>query len=283
MGSLLRDVDIEDLLRATPPLIENFDVARLQTVRSPIKGSTLDLTIGDIFVPGVAFDALGSIARPRNEILLGVGQTAVLRSAEKIRMPRDLAGVGFPPSTKVSLAGVLSTNPGHVDPDYCGHLHLTVVNMGSSPFQLTRGERLLRLMLFKLEGDVCHPIGELPSPLSEELLSSRLSHDFLDVDGRAIKAAKSEELRLRSFQVWATIAAALITGLIALGYQQYQLISSQKGVEAQIAKIEGRLSTLGGSLNVVAFDEQVKRLGDFDARLKTLESRIPATAPPRNP
>jgi hypothetical protein len=81
-------------------------------------------------------------------------------------------------------------------------------------------------------------------------------------------------------QVWATIVTALITAAIALGYQLYQLNSTQKGVEAQIARIEGRLNTLGGSLNVIAFDEQVKRLGEFDARLKTLEA---APTPSKTP
>ena len=35
----------------------------------------------------------------------------MLRSAEKLHIPPAVAGIGFPPSTKVSLAGLLSTNP----------------------------------------------------------------------------------------------------------------------------------------------------------------------------
>jgi deoxycytidine triphosphate deaminase len=272
MTSLLRDAEIEDLLRERPPLIENFDVSLLLTERSPIKGSSLDLTIGDIFVPGVKPDSLGGIQKPRGQLSLECGQTAVLRSAEKILMPKDVAGIGFPPSTKVSLAGLLTTNPGHVDPDYHGHLHLTVVNMGSAPYPLLRGDRLFRLLLLKLQGDVQYLIGEPTSPLNEELLS-RLSHDFLDIDNRARKAAKAEELRLRSTQVWATVITAVITAALALGYQ---IESGQKETSAQIARIEGRLNSLGGSLNVVAFDDQVKKLTTLDERLKTVESAVRA-------
>src|SRR5665213_1478088 len=129
MTCLLRDAEIEALLRASPSLIVDFDLNRLTNKEtSPIKGSSLDLTVGEIFIPGAKAGELGGIGKPRTRVSLEVGQTAVLRSAEKLRLPPNIAGIGFPPSTKVSLAGLLSTNPGHVDPDYKGYLHLTVVN-----------------------------------------------------------------------------------------------------------------------------------------------------------
>jgi deoxycytidine triphosphate deaminase len=131
---LLCDCEIEALLRSATPIIENFDVARLGTKESPVKGATLNLTIGDIFVPGVAADELGGLNKPKQALTLESGQTAVLRSAEVLRMPKNIAGVGFPPSTRVSLAGLLSTNPGHIDPDYIGRVHLTVLNMGKTHF-----------------------------------------------------------------------------------------------------------------------------------------------------
>ena len=197
MSSLLQDFEIEDLLRSNPPLIRGFDTSILAREQSPIKGASLDLTIGEIYVPGAKPKSLGGIRNPRKELSLESGQTAVLRSAEILQMPKDVAGIGFPPSTRVSLAGILSTNPGHVDPDYHGHLHLTVVNMGGDSFYLKSGARLMRLMLFRLDRDVRDAVGEPPSPLTEELLG-RLSSDFLDVEKRARKAAQAEELRLRS-------------------------------------------------------------------------------------
>jgi dCTP deaminase len=275
MQSLLQDYEIEDLLRSVPPLIKDFDISLLTRDNSPIKGASLDLTIGDIFVPGAKPKSIGGIRNPRRELSLESGQTAVLRSAEKLQMPKDIAGIGFPPSTRVSLAGLLSTNPGHVDPDYHGHLHLTVVNMGGNSFYLKSGDRLLRLMLFRLSRDMHHPIGEPQSPLTEELLS-RLSSDFLDVDKRAKKAAQSQELRLRSMQVWATVLAAMITGGLAL---TYFIATGQKDIIAQIAKMEGRLSSLGGALSVVSFEEQVKSIATIDQRLRALESKSQQSAP----
>jgi dCTP deaminase len=270
MGTLLGDQGIEELLRQPSSLIRGFDVSKLATAAdSPVKGASLNLTIGDIFVPGVALDEVGGLNKPRQSLTLLSGQTAVIKSAEVLQMPRNIAGVGFPPSSKVSLAGLLSTNPGHVDPDYTGHLHLTVLNMGQDPFHLYKGETFMRLMLFKLEQPVSKLVGAPPSPLTEELLG-RLSHNFLDIDNRAIKAARSEELQLRSWQVWATIVTAVITGAIALGYQY---LSAQRELSAQVARIEGRLNSLGGTLNVVSFDDQVKKVGSIEERLKLLEAK----------
>jgi dCTP deaminase len=273
MARLLCDTEIESFLRATPSIIVDFNPTALTTSKSPVKGATLDLSVGDIFVPGVKVNRLGGLEKPRASLSLKCGQTAILRSAEKLQMPKKLAGIGFPPSTSASLAGLLSTNPGHIDPDYKGHLHLTVVNMGKENFSIARGDRMMRVMLFELDCDVSRLVGEPPPPLTEELLG-RLSHDFLDIDDRAKKAAKAEEVRLRSWQLWATFAGAALTVGITLGYQ---VLVGQRDLVSQVSKMEGRLNVLGGSLNVSAFDEQTKKLGQLEERLKLLEST------PKNP
>jgi deoxycytidine triphosphate deaminase len=280
MGALLSDAEIEALLRGHPSLIENFDISTLATERSPIRGASLDLTIGAIYVPGVKRNSLGSIGKPRSRLSLECGQTAVLRTAEKLQMPRHIAAIGFPPSTQVSLAGLLTTNPGHVDPDYRGYLHLTVVNMGRTPFELEKGARLLRLMLFELSHDVQRLVGEPPSPLTEDLLD-RLSHDFLDIDARAKKAARSEELRLRSWQVAGTVVAALITGGFAVAYVA---LSRQAETSAQIAKLDGRLNSIGGPINLSVFEGQLKKVDALEDRLRKLESssQVPSPAAPSN-
>jgi dCTP deaminase len=227
---LLGDSEIETLLRASTPIIEGFNAARLGTGDSPVKGASLNLTIGDIFVPGVAKDELGGLNNSRQSLSLQSGQTAVLRSAEVLQMPKNIAGVGFPPSSKVSLAGLLSTNPGHIDPDYKGSVHLTVVNMGQDTFHLYKGEIIMRVMLFKLNQDVTKLVGAPPSPLTEELLN-RLSHNFLDIDERARKAAKAEELRLKSIQVWGTIGTAIVTAIVTATLALlYQASSAQRDI-----------------------------------------------------
>ena len=96
--SLLNDAEISALLLAQPSLIYDFDASILGAPGSPVRGASLDLTVGEIYLAGTAPDELGSVERPRTEISLRRGQTAVVRTKEKICMPRDLAGIGFPPS-----------------------------------------------------------------------------------------------------------------------------------------------------------------------------------------
>jgi hypothetical protein len=139
--------------------------------------------------------------------------------------------------------------------------------MGQDTFHLYKGEIIMRVMLFKLNQDVTKLVGAPPSPLTEELLN-RLSHNFLDIDERARKAAKAEELRLKSIQVWGTIGTAIVTAIVTATLALlYQASSAQR----DIAKIEGRLGTLGGTLNLTTFDEQVRKIGTLEDRIKNLE------------
>jgi hypothetical protein len=148
--------------------------------------------------------------------------------------------------------------------------------MGRDAFHLYKGEVIMRVMLFKLRWDVAKPVGAVPSPLTEELLS-RLSHDFLDIDDRARKAAKQEELRLKSTQVWVTFGGAIVTAIIGATLALlYQFSSAQRdiaNVQRDLAKIEGRLGALGGTLNVISFDELVRKAGGLEERIKSLEAK----------
>src|SRR5207244_5336353 len=107
-----------DLVGGAASLIDNFNIERLGTPDSPVRGASLDLLIGEIFVPGIIDGKLGGSDRGKQTYALASGATAVVRTAETLRLPGDVAAIGFPPSTAVSLAGLLTTNPGHVDPGY---------------------------------------------------------------------------------------------------------------------------------------------------------------------
>jgi len=192
---LLQRQQIAALLTAQPPLIANFDVSRLGTPNSPVRGASVDLSIGEIFVPDAPDGKLGGSNRGKRTHSLGSGETAVIRTAEILQLPGDIAAIGFPPSTAVSLAGLLTTNPGHVDPGYHGPLHLTVINMGKEVFTLYRGQRILRLMLYRLATvEPLIPPGS--SPISEELLT-KLSPDFLNVHDRVAEAIERAGWRIQ--------------------------------------------------------------------------------------
>src|SRR6266849_4381334 len=212
---LLRDEDLIARIDVVPPAVPFVKDLKLPADRysadSPVQGTSLDLHIGNIYLPGKKKDEVGGGDNPKSQHILETGRTAVVTTLEKLQFPSDVAGFGFPPST-VSFQGLLMTNPGHVDPGYEGFMRFTVINMAKEPFELKRGARIVRLLLFKLDVPVHadyrarHPE---PSQLPREEDISRLSEDFVDVDRRAKRIARAQGLR------WSILISAVVAIIVA--------------------------------------------------------------------
>ncbi|HEY4115848.1 MAG TPA: hypothetical protein VGM17_17465 [Rhizomicrobium sp.] len=247
-ASLLHKSELESLLTGPTPIISAFGTA---PVNYTLKEASVDLSIGDIFVPGTSKDEPGGLANARDEIPLGQGQTVVIRTAEQLALPKGISAIGFPPSTEISLPGLLTTNPGLVDPGFTGPLHLTVINMGKEPFTLRRGDRIMRLLIFRNPNVSGGPDAGQVSPLTEKVMS-KLSHEFLDVSDRAKTAAteaiSTSDRRTRLFAIWLpilTIVAAAVGAYIA-SYQALKsdFVSRDENLTAQIAATNERVAKL---------------------------------------
>jgi hypothetical protein len=148
------------------------------------------------------------------------------------------------------------TNPGHVDPGYVGNLTFTVINMGKEPYELRRGDRIVTLLLFKLE----HPAEAGWSSrrnngrglgVTEERME-QLSAD-LNVEQRAREVAKGEEQKTRIF----AFAAPIIIGLLALLASVYQ---SRVANEQKIQDLSKQVAVLTERLKVQNLDQRVSDL-----------------------
>lgn len=217
-----------------------------------VQGATLDVTIGDIFLPGSKDDELGGKKKPRRTLQLESGNTAIVRTAETIRLPKNIAAIGFPPSTNVSLGGLLTTNPGHVDPGFNGQLHLTVINMGRDPFFLARGERIMRLMLFELAADAPVNTGPVPSPIDEQLLG-KLSSDFLNIKSRISKAANWVTV----VSAWLPAVAAIVAAIISAAGAVYL---STQDLKDQIAKLDAKVGAIGSKVDLSSITGRIDAL-----------------------
>jgi dCTP deaminase len=261
--SVLRDAEIAAELNGANPVAESIRKDLLQTTMSPVKGASLDLTVGRIFTPSTARDAPGGLDDALEELALMQGHTAVIETLETLRMPKDLAAIAFPPAS-VSMGGLLTTNPGHVDPGYEGPLHLTVINMGRMPFNLKRGDRIIRLIIFKLSGEVSCPAPKKPEITST--LLARLSLDFLNLDERASKAAKEEitnanvakEIRTAKTTFYVGMTSAVVTLIVAAltfygtsNARDAELRKKIADVESQVAGIESKTS-LHSAINQIS-------------------------------
>jgi len=186
---MLVDKEINESLKTAPPLATQVPLDDFTRAESKIQAASLDLTIGQVYLPGTEAGKPGSDSVPiTTQTTLETGGTAVIRTAEELNLHPNVAGIGFPPAS-LSLKGLLMTNPGHIDPGYQGPLHLTVINMSRVPFPLIAGSRIIRVLLMPLahHPDASyldrHPAGAAPS-ITAELLGN-LSADFVNVQERA--------------------------------------------------------------------------------------------------
>jgi deoxycytidine triphosphate deaminase len=253
MMTVLVDHQIDQLLGATPPLATNVPRGDFLGPNSRIQAASLDLTIGDIFIPGADADKPGGLRSPHTRVSLREGRIAVIRTNETLAMPSNIVALGFPPAS-LSIQGVLMTNPGQIDPGYHGPLHLTVINMSKEPLTLSRGQRLIRLIFAKLaespsaDFQARHP--QPRSPITDELLQS-LSIDFLNVEQRATDMIKKTERRteIRSALIAATVGitiTALTTFVPRLFDRYYALEAKIDGLEAKadVSSLKDRLDRL---------------------------------------
>src|SRR5579859_7198352 len=217
---LLRDLDLVTNLGR--PQVERYvDGITLPanpfSRESPVQASSMELHIGDIYLPE-AKEGPDGAAQAKTDHVLKSGETAVVMTRETLQLPAHVAAFGFPPS-RVSFKGLLMTNPGHVDPGYTGLLRFTVINMSKDPFPLNRGDAIVKLLFFTLDNppqadwQQRNPNG-YPPPTQADV--NRLSKDFVDVEQRATSIARTQGVQ------W----SVGITGAVALLAALFQFISN---------------------------------------------------------
>jgi|SRR5579862_6801988 len=265
--------------------LDDSDPPQRVQVGAEVEPASLDLTIGEIFIPDTQTTDWGGSGNGKHEHDLAQGHTAVIRTRERLRMRRDLAAIAFPPA-RASLRGLLMTNPGHIDPGYDGPLHCTVINMGHAIYPLRRGDKIMRVLFFELsqaaQTTPAAGIGALGNMITTELLS-RLSVDFVDVDKRSKTIANDAVSR-------ATIRATVISALIPIGLALITFIATAyfgplQGIKDDISKVQQNFSTTATKLDeqkdvyvltteLATLKIQLEKEGKFDERLKALEDKL---------
>lgn len=263
--SLLRDEEIIAAVTVEPKAARYIEGLVLPadpySKDSPVQGSSVDLHIGHIYLPGTKKNEEGSAENPKAEHSLLTGETAVVTTRETLHLPPNIAGFGFPPS-RVSFRGLLMTNPGHVDPGYDGIMRFTVINMAREAYHLSNGDRIVTLLLFKMTQEAHsdwrqrNPVGSAPpSPISQVNIN-RLSHDFVDVERRAKRIARVEGVKM---------GLIITSGFALLGLILQAVISSQMFYRRDVDDLKKRQ-------DMVEYD--IKNRVDVDKKLQELENRL---------
>lgn len=246
-------------------------------VTPTIRGCSIDLHIGPIYRPGIEAGKEGSATNPhRLPVSLEQGETAVIETIESFKLDNFHAGFVFP-SSRVSIQGLLMTNPGHVDPGYSGSLHVTVINMGREPFSLQPGQSFLRAFIHKLDAQA---VTQSPksNPVLQELLN-KLSPDFLNVKSRAEDAAKKHIDRAVLRTQWLQFVFPVIATIVAAGLgAAATYYSTFNRLEERTKIFEERIKLLEGSTT----SERIKALElsyPLQERLIGIESQLKEKIP----
>ncbi len=275
--SLLRDEELIAAITAQPPAaryVEGValpvDPADRYSKDSPVQASSIDLHVGNIYVPGKKQGEIGGAQNPKIDHELYTGETAVVTTKERLHLPGDVAGFGFPPS-RVSFKGLLMTNPGHVDPGYEGFMRFTVINMAREVYRLRRDDAIVTLLLFRMNAAAHsnwaqrHPEG---SNLPGQPAINRLSEDFVDVEKRAKKIARAQGVKVSAFVAGSLTLITAFLGLVSSGH----LFRN-----ADIDSLKKRQETVEYDLTHRVDVE--RKLLDFDNRLKELERSNKSAGP----
>jgi len=266
---------------------KNFDES--YTKESHIQQCSVDLHIGEIYIPETKNDVRGGRENPITDgYTLRRAQTALIRTKEKIKLPNNLAGLCFAPSW-ITLQGMLITNMGHVDPGYEGHLHFTVINMAKDEFILKHKDIICSFLLIELNektppwgkeeffpGQV-NPQIKVPKLVRNSL--PKLSKDFIDFESRSRSIANEEAVKearkVKNF-ISSSIPIALtiiVTIILMLQYYVGKPWEDEfKAFETRLINIESPGEPLGKEINLLKIrlskmeseHKYVKKLDELD-------------------
>lgn len=302
---IITDAELRKLIeRQNDPLLTGYDrPTNWNDKDSLVQPCSLDLHIGAVFQPGVKPGKDGSADKPKSQLVLKTGQTAIVTTKESIHLPADYAAYGFPPA-HVSSKALLMTNPGHIDPGYSGTLQFTVINMGREDYVLRCRDLIVTLLIFKLDTrvdadysarhqklatstmadsrqrdprvarlifDVANKIAahygaRLAKPGTDKITQSdidRLSPDFVDVQRRATGIA-------RKTLGYSTVGASVLAILLSWGVNvAEERIGGMNRIETRLASVEAANSSLAKDL--AATKDLMEKRMEINNRLTKLE------------
>ena len=114
-------------------------------VKSPVQPSSIDLHVGEIFLPGNSPTAVV----PHKEYELPPGHSVIVVIHEVLDIPADIGAAAFPLAGR-GQRGLLMMNPGHIDPGYEGKLWFSFINLGRESFLLSQGHRVATVLFWSL-------------------------------------------------------------------------------------------------------------------------------------
>lgn len=207
------------ILKEKEPILRHISDYRFNRSDSLVQPASIDLTVGQIWLPPDTVDPKKEPSRLKHRHVLSHGDTVMIETREELNLPDDISGLMFPKNGDFALKGLMITNFGHVDPGYKGKLRYTVINFGRDNYPIEEGQRITSLTLFKLDSAPNPTWSEISRYGSREIQGhvKALNRDFLDIENRIVKLV-DESVNNAVFQKqrWRDFISPLSLAVVAL-------------------------------------------------------------------
>ncbi|NNF70322.1 MAG: dUTP diphosphatase [Acidimicrobiia bacterium] len=101
--------------------------------------------------------------RSREDVRLDPGERQMVPTGVAVAIPDGHAGLVVPRSGLAAREGLSVVNgPGLVDSGYRGELKVILINLGSEPIEIERGDRIAQLMVIPIVAPDFVEVDELP-------------------------------------------------------------------------------------------------------------------------
>jgi deoxycytidine triphosphate deaminase len=244
-----------------------FNKDCLHEDNSPVESCSIDLHIGDIYIPETKHKSYGGKFNPEINYTLEPGNSVLVRTDETLNMPADIGAICFAPF-RYSIKGLLIVNIGHIDPGYKGKLHYTVVNLGKKEFNLNKNDVISTLLVFKLSDKTKLFGAEQFININGKKISKTvndslpyLSKTFMNFEKKAKQIVKKEIN-------YAQLTVPILTGLVSILLTIYLNIFVFNVDKVKIATIESNLVSVEKKIDII------NQLTDTKNNVNTINSRV---------
>jgi deoxycytidine triphosphate deaminase len=274
---VLSDTNIRARI-ASDQLLSNHDPAN-------VRNCAYTLRAGKTFLPESGEeDLLSDAATPRRQHVWRIGPSEVLvvRTRERVKMPRDLCAT-YAPLYRLSRQGVMLLNASLVEPGYDGPLSCFLVNFSSQEIAIAPDDAIAKITFLTLTQAPAALVSESLADTAYEnglaMSATKFHRSFMDVAGIANHAAEQATKKAKGAVVWGGVFIAFL-----LLWAQFEpltsswlrklpaLSASDRAADAQARQaLDAKLKELEYTQKTLQLQGEVQAL---KTELQDLKSRV---------
>ena len=184
-----------------------------------IKSNHYELTLGQSYCSTTTNSKV--LQATDNQIIIEPGEFYFLESFEILKIPSDLMAF-ISIKSKVKFKGLINISGFHVDPNFQGKLVFSVLNVGTSPINLTTREPLFQIWFADLTSSTnYHGHHQNLAGVNGDFLNKYMISNNNAYPADLQKQINKLETKLSNILVYGAILITLISGIFFIVFKLY--------------------------------------------------------------